>query len=166
MDTIRYGVGTWQDVVNPVTGYTEQISSPGMFSTYPWVDRCRNMAGVIFTFTLVNKLTTNLELEIIDLIRQQTGSCVSVMGVDEKKEIYSPELFPDPAIDNVKIRIENNTGKMYYSVYNCMGSQIADGMFAGSSSNIDVSNYPDGMYFLKLSDGNTEITRKFLVCKN
>jgi len=69
VDTVRYAFGCWTDVINPTTNTVEQISSPGAFGTYPWVDRPRDLAGIIFTNVRL-PLVENIELRMIDLIRQ------------------------------------------------------------------------------------------------
>ncbi len=45
----RYGLAQWVDVVNPQTGALE-ISSPGAFGFYPWIDRARDTFGVYSVF--------------------------------------------------------------------------------------------------------------------
>ncbi len=66
---VYYGFGTWQDVVNPNTNIVEQISSPGAFGTYPYIDRVRGLSVVIFTQSDLAAVLAN-ELTIIDLIRK------------------------------------------------------------------------------------------------
>jgi CubicO group peptidase (beta-lactamase class C family) len=41
----RYGLGQWVDLLDPATGAYE-ISSPGAFGFYPWIDRERDVYGV------------------------------------------------------------------------------------------------------------------------
>lgn len=43
-----YGFGSWIQAQNPQTLVVEEVSSPGKFGTWPWVDRKRNVRGVIF----------------------------------------------------------------------------------------------------------------------
>jgi hypothetical protein len=88
-------------------------------------------------------------------------------GIENKVNNSAPDffLFPNPASDLLNVTINNNTDKTYYSICNLIGSKVAEGVFAGGSSPIDVSNYPDGMYVLKLSDGKTDSIQKFLVKK-
>lgn len=44
-----YGFGSWIQAQNPQTLVVEEVASPGKFGTWPWVDRKRNLRGVIFT---------------------------------------------------------------------------------------------------------------------
>ena len=45
-----YGMGSWINAQNPLTGAVEEVASPGAFGTYPWVDRRRGLRGIIFLF--------------------------------------------------------------------------------------------------------------------
>lgn len=67
-DTIYYGFGGWMDVINPATNEVEQMSSPGAFGTYPWIDRKRRLSAIIFTFSTYQEVVAE-ELEIIQAIR-------------------------------------------------------------------------------------------------
>ncbi len=66
---VYYGFGSWQDVVNPDTDEIERISQPGAFGTFPWVDRKRNMIGIIFTNSVLEE-TISSELKMQQLIRE------------------------------------------------------------------------------------------------
>ncbi len=44
-----YGFGTWVFRRDPETREARELSSPGAFGTYPWIDRDRNVRGIIFT---------------------------------------------------------------------------------------------------------------------
>jgi Tol biopolymer transport system component len=74
-------------------------------------------------------------------------------------------VFPNPATDHLTIMLRDNNDKIYYSVYSLIGSKLYEGTFVGGSSVIDINNYPNGMYFIKLADGKSEVTKKFLVGK-
>ncbi len=66
IDTIRYGIGTWLDIYNPVQNYQEQISGAGAFGAEIWVNRCNNTAGALFTMSLYAK-TQKTTFKMLDL---------------------------------------------------------------------------------------------------
>ena len=68
----RYSIGAWLNVQNPTTKYVEQISGDGAFGTSFWIDRCRNVTGVIFTFSSFQS-TALSNFKIEDAVRKQTG---------------------------------------------------------------------------------------------
>ena len=43
----RYGIGTWREVNDSVTGRSMVASSPGAFGFVPWIDRERGLGGVL-----------------------------------------------------------------------------------------------------------------------
>lgn len=45
-----YGIGSWILAQNPISGLVEEVTSPGAFGTFPWVDRKRDLRGIIFMF--------------------------------------------------------------------------------------------------------------------
>jgi CubicO group peptidase (beta-lactamase class C family) len=68
----RYSIGAWLDIQNPTTKYVEQISGDGAFGTSFWIDRCRNITGVIFTFSSFKETAlTNFKIE--ESVRKQIG---------------------------------------------------------------------------------------------
>ncbi len=98
---------------------------------------------------------------IINLNNTATG-----IQSNEKLSAEKFYVFPNPASDLLNVTFKGNFSDTYYSIYNLLGSKLSEGVFTDVSSHIDISGYSDGMYFLKLSDGKTEITKKFLVRKN
>lgn len=49
MDTVQYGYGSWIFGQKPTSGFVEEISSPGLYGTFPWVDRNQS-TNRTFTF--------------------------------------------------------------------------------------------------------------------
>lgn len=91
----------------------------------------------------------------------------NLTGIESKGSNVAPDFFvsPNPASDILNVTINTNSDKMFYTVYDLIGSKIAEGACVGGISTINVSAYSGGMYFLKLADGKTESTKKFLVRK-
>ncbi|MBI3879356.1 MAG: beta-lactamase family protein [Verrucomicrobia bacterium] len=65
-----YDMGSWALAQNPTNGVVEEVSSPGAFGTWPWVDRRRNLRGVIFMFG-ANGFSTTVynNLRILNAVR-------------------------------------------------------------------------------------------------
>ena len=49
-DDLRYGFGSWILAENPDTNQVEELTSPGAWGAFPWLDKRRNVYGVIFTY--------------------------------------------------------------------------------------------------------------------
>jgi Tol biopolymer transport system component len=106
----------------------------------------------------------------LQLDPKQVGS---IYVINLSKFIYSASdininklsctLYPNPASAFVTVQINNNKNKIHYSLYNHLGSKLTEGNFNISKFNINVSNYPAGVYLLKLSTAEMEINKKVVV---
>lgn len=70
-DVLRYGFGSWILAENPETGVVEELTSPGAWGSFPWIDARRNLYGVILTNPdggLPEVLDT--ELALLSLVRE------------------------------------------------------------------------------------------------
>ena len=65
-----YGHGSWILAHSPTTGLVEEVSSPGKFGTFPWVDRKRRLRGVIATDSFNGfGATVFVDLAVLDALR-------------------------------------------------------------------------------------------------
>lgn len=65
-----YGMGSWILAQNPVSGIVEEVTSPGAFGTFPWVDRKRDLRGIIFLFQASGFSATGLNnLRVLTHVR-------------------------------------------------------------------------------------------------
>ena len=84
--------------------------------------------------------------------------------------IGSIKVYPDPVNDLLHINIQSTTIKNGdLSIQNILGQTVINetslvNLGAGATSTIDVSNLPAGMYFVRLTDKNTNstLTTKFV----
>jgi len=72
-------------------------------------------------------------------------------------------LYPNPASNNINVVYSENTGIKNIAVYNIIGKVLTYYKVSGNSANLDISNIPSGIYFIRMLDanGNTVATRKF-----
>lgn len=69
-----YGVGSWILAQHPVGGAVEEVTSPGAFGTFPWVDRKRGLCGIIFMFQATGggfSATGPNNLRVLSLVRSE-----------------------------------------------------------------------------------------------
>ena len=70
-----YGMGSWIMAQNPTSRVVEEVSSPGAFGTFPWVDRKRHVRGAIFMLGLDGFADTVYNnLRILNAIRSEIDS--------------------------------------------------------------------------------------------
>jgi CubicO group peptidase (beta-lactamase class C family) len=67
-----YGMGSWILAQNPTTAVVEEVASPGAFGTFPWVDRKRDLRGIIFIFQ-ANGFSTTVQnnLRVLSQVRTE-----------------------------------------------------------------------------------------------
>ncbi|NOU48340.1 MAG: T9SS type A sorting domain-containing protein [Bacteroidales bacterium] len=75
-------------------------------------------------------------------------------------------IFPNPAQTKLKIELPSDLKNFHLTIYNQFG-QIEKSVpdFNNSNTGIDVSNLPNGLYFIVLHHSDRQISRKFLIDK-
>lgn len=76
-------------------------------------------------------------------------SNLMILGIN-KPDAFEAKLYPNPATDYVKLT-SNNQNIKQYAIYNVLGSKIAEGML--NDKTINVRNYTNGIYFIRLENG-------------
>jgi len=70
LESLDYGFGSWILAQDPESDEVEEICSPGGFGTFPWIDRKRNLTGIIVTEMPAGTRRWAVETQAIQLIRQ------------------------------------------------------------------------------------------------
>lgn len=72
----------------------------------------------------------------------------NVLAVQDISEQKSIEIYPNPVIDklNLHIPIEHTDGIL--TIYNLVGQQVYQSLIPNIINQIDISNYPNGPYFI------------------
>lgn len=118
-----------------------------MTSTSSWVslkvwDKANPLSNTTITY-IVNRVATGIS---------------TVTKIDDNILVY-----PNPASDYLNIRFDQNNGVKNIAVYNLIGRAVSVHKVTGNSAQLNVSNIPSGIYFVKLLDaqGRVIATRKF-----
>ena len=90
----------------------------------------------------------------------QFCNSLTVQDISEQKSI---KIYPNPVIDklNLQIPIEHSDGIL--TIYNLLGQQVYQSLITNINNQIDISNYPNGPYFI-MYDKNL-ITRYYKIIK-
>lgn len=125
--------------------------------------------------TMFIALSNSTELEIwgIDFFLGG-GSGVKIDNLSLEKisstgiiEIYNKEevsIFPNPTRD--KFTIKTNAKKFNLEIYNTVGIIIIKQLSNILSQEIDISDFPTGIYFIKVSFSNQTIIQKLIITNN
>jgi uncharacterized repeat protein (TIGR03803 family) len=87
-----------------------------------------------------------------------------VLGVNDKNNNIEISLFPNPANEILKIEIKNlKPQHAILKLVNIMGEELLTREIKKPDLEIDVSAFPNGIYFLKISDGEKNFSKKVVV---
>ncbi len=91
----------------------------------------------------------------------------STAGIEDIANKPVVTLYPNPAANNLTINYSaQNSGEVYYSIYNLMGKQLVNNTLLGRGTNImgtvNTGNLASGMYFVQLIDGGNVTNYKFI----
>jgi hypothetical protein len=98
---------------------------------------------------------------------QQPYEISVVTGIVEAKDIsLEIMVYPNPATDFIKLKIENyKLQSLRYQLYNTNGSLLQVNKIVGNETNIVMSNLVSATYFLKVTDNN-KVIKTFKIIKH
>lgn len=116
--------------------------------------------GTNGTYYLTLNLTSGSTSKNVTFLMSK-GTPASVGTVT--KNIDDVQLYPNPARNNVNVVFDANAGVKYIAIYNIIGKQVSNFRINGGSAQLDVSDVPAGVYFVRLLDAQNRVlaTRKF-----
>jgi lysozyme len=88
----------------------------------------------------------------------------STVGIPEKVTDNNFIIYPIPANDNITIEnsVLNNNKNEEVLIYNLQGQLMFQQTMQRSKINVDVSNFTNGMYFVKMKSDNGVVVKKFV----
>lgn len=140
---------TWTNVPN---SGVFQVNAPGGNKTYSF-----SIAGT-YTITLKasNASGTNQAVQTIVV-----DACT---GLNENNGILSAvEVYPNPAREEFKVSLPANKDGYRISLVNVLGSVVFESNTYSETLNVNVSNQPNGVYFLNVESKDAKITRKVII---
>ncbi len=85
----------------------------------------------------------------------------TTLSVDQVVANANINLYPNPATDVINISVTGNNSDMNAEIYNVSGQVVYKAAVQNNSS-INISNLPDGMYYIKLNSATANGTQKFI----
>lgn len=70
----EYGLGEWIQEKD-ANGNSTVVSSPGLFGTWPYVDKCHQYAAIIFVKTILGEQKKDFYLQFKEAVDEQVGPC-------------------------------------------------------------------------------------------
>lgn len=98
---------------------------------------------------------------------QQPYEISIIDGVEEAKEIaLSTMVYPNPATDFLMLKVANySVENLYYSLTDINGQLLICKKIAGNETAVEMKNYANAIYFLKVIQGEKEV-KSFKIVKN
>lgn len=84
------------------------------------------------------------------------------VGVDNYS-INQCEIYPNPATNQMQIRRIDESKPAHIKVYSILGQLLYEDYQYTSSKSIEVSELENGIYMVNISQGNAEMTKKFVI---
>ncbi len=93
-----------------------------------------------------------------------TETIQNILNTTEFEETGTLDIYPNPASTTISI-INNRYPNLEFSFYNLLGQKIYSGNLSNTHNEINVERLNEGVYFLYLIDGNTNVssTKKVII---
>ena len=118
VEEVRYGIGCWLEVTDE-RGNAMEASSQGAFGFSPWIDKDRNLAGVLAVKSRLTKVMPAY-LEMKEIIREiiDRGESSTPQNEDHSSELYNnPEYLHIVKTDENFTTHNENRKKLFRSLY-------------------------------------------------
>jgi len=91
----------------------------------------------------------------------------SLTSINEGNRYDGPfKIFPNPAKDNINISCEiSSKEEIRIELYNIIGKQLLSQDIIKQTASIDISMFPDGLYFLNIISHERNFQKKFIKIK-
>ncbi len=130
-------IATDPDAVHTITDASSLTGTEAERTTTISVTSCNGLCSL--TYKVVFEVSTGIE-----------------NSMDSELKIY-------PVPVSTELIIKNIRSAKYIEVVDITGSKVYERAISGEESHrINISQLPEGIYFLRLSDGTNQITRKFI----
>ncbi|OFY86919.1 MAG: hypothetical protein A3F72_00770 [Bacteroidetes bacterium RIFCSPLOWO2_12_FULL_35_15] len=90
-----------------------------------------------------------------------------VPGISENIYLNPTVFFPNPASKNVRINVANNSEQNKLEIFNVLGQCVFVKQISFETEiTLDITEYPEGMYFVNLTSGNDlTFCRKLIIAR-
>jgi hypothetical protein len=101
----------------------------------------------------------NVARQTFDILVRGDGTCTTPALAADQLNVY-----PNPAVNSVRLRITDLTTGALVNVYNGQGTRVLTQALTSADQLVDLSALPTGVYLLKVNNGSQVLTQR--VVKN
>ena len=84
-----------------------------------------------------------------------------MVGINELQESML-SIYPNPSTDKITIELSGSVKESYLAIVNTEGQQLLTRQITDPKTQIDISNLPNGVYFVRLTNDKSVEVRKFV----
>jgi beta-glucanase (GH16 family) len=95
----------------------------------------------------------------IDYVRVYQENALSINNAQENEKVI---LFPNPATNELNIKISDNFIGTQAKIYSILGQELGTHILDNRQNILDISNYQNGIYLIKIQTTKGTQTYKFL----
>ena len=77
-------------------------------------------------------------------------------------EMQSFSIYPNPGTSHLNINLPYQSSNTKVEVFNVLGKQIFSQVFSGLSTSINISKWNSGVYLIRLSNDEGNVTKRFI----
>lgn len=101
-----------------------------------------------------------VEEDVFEVLCQYFQDTLTIADLDIQPTVT---ITPNPAKKQTNIFLEEKQVPASYSIYDNKGSLLTTGSLSDIQNTVDVSTLSQGMYFIKIQNGASTITKKLLI---
>ncbi len=123
-------------------------------------------AGFQMEYTVGEVVTETLDGGTFKLSQGFHQPNLIVVSVDDFLPELAIEVFPNPTVDQVNIRLTEDLGQLQYQLFDLKGQALGQvHNFVGLSQSLDLSGFPAGTYFLHIQGTDNPKHKSFKISK-
>lgn len=140
----NFNDGNWQ-VVNSVTG-SQQTVTDAAYTTWQATANWRITTN--WSITCTPSIKNPKGMSAMNTTKSNTLKVVTPSKVHSIFENGQTNIYPNPSMGKYAVTTESD--KFYFEIYNVYGEKISCGNSNGKNLLVDISDQPDGIYFLQI----------------
>ncbi len=153
--TVAAGSG-WSEITIPISASDFTLISGGstIETALSTVSAMRILSSGAPTWSGPDAIAATLHLDNI--------TAATTLGVDDIQNEPSFEISPNPAKNNLNIRLDNTMRNANVSIYDVLGKKVYSRSLSSVNTSIDVSKWNAGVYLVRISTDNQTLTKRFV----
>lgn len=153
----------------PVTagsGWTE-ITIPIAASDFTLVSGGSTIETALATVSAMRILSSNAPTwtgadAVVSTLHLDNITAATTLGVDDIQNETTFEISPNPAKNNLNIRLDSAMTSANVSIYDVLGKKVYERSLSSVNTSIDVSKWNAGVYLVRISTDNQTLTKRFV----